>query len=123
MGDTVFFHGWLVDPAQRDVLLARFPARYETVIAHHVTLWFGDRHAEPPGEVSAQIVGEADDGAGVQALVVTIDGRTARPDGLTFHITWSLAPGRVARESNEVIAAQGWTRLAAPCPVLLIPLV
>ena len=118
---TSFYTGWLVDPAERDTLLARFPPRYAQVIAHHVTLKFGDREAQPPGEVGAWIVGQADDGLGVQALVVAIDGGAARPDGGTFHITWSLADGREARESNHVIAAQGWAPFDAPVPVRLIP--
>jgi hypothetical protein len=118
---THFYTGWLLDPAEREALLARFPPRYETVVAHHVTLKFGDEAAEPPGEVVAEIVGEADDGQGVQALAVAIDGGTARPDGGTFHITWSLAAGRQARESNDVIAERGWTPLATPFPIRLIP--
>jgi hypothetical protein len=118
---TSFYTGWLVAPAEREALLARFPPRYGRVVAHHVTLKFGDREAEAPGEVSAEIVGEADDGAGVQALVVAIEGATARPDGGTFHVTWSLADGREARESNEVIAARGWAPLDAPAPLQLIP--
>jgi hypothetical protein len=118
---TSFYTGWLVDPAEREALLRRFPPRYGIVVAHHVTLKFGDRGAAAPGATDAKIVGEADDGAGVQALVVAIAGSTARPDGGTFHITWSLAPGRGARESNDVITAKGWTRFAAPSPVRLIP--
>jgi hypothetical protein len=118
---TSFYTGWLVDPTQRDALLARFPPRYGTVVAHHVTLKFGDQAAQPPGEVAAEIVGEADDGTGVQALVVAIDGGAARPDGGTFHITWSLAPGREAKESNAVIADVGWAPLPAPVPLRLRP--
>ena len=118
---TSFYIGWLLDPAQRETLLVRFAPRYPRVVAHHVTLTFGDRAAPPPGDVTAAVVGEADDGAGVQALVVAIDGATARPDGGTFHITWSLGPGREPKESNEVIAARGWSPLEAPVPVRLIP--
>lgn len=117
---TRFFTGWLLDPDQRPALLARFPPAYPTVVAHHVTLKFGDRNATAPGEVAAEIVGSADDGGGVQAMVVAIDGSVARPDGGTFHITWSLAEGREARESNDVIA-HGWTALPAPIAVRLAP--
>jgi hypothetical protein len=117
---THFYTGWLVDPDARDALLARFPPRYGTVVAHHVTLKFGDETAQPPAETVGEIVGEADDGAGVQALVAAIGGSTARPDGGVFHITWSLAEGREARDSNEVIA-QGWTRLPQSVAVRLIP--
>ena len=35
------------------------------------------------------MVGVDDDGAGVQALVVEIGGAARRPDGSTYHITWS----------------------------------
>ena len=118
---TSFYTGWLVDPAARPALLARFPPRYEIVVAHHVTQKFGDREAQPPLATTGEIVGEADDGGGVQALVVAIGGESARPDGGTYHITWSLAPGREARESNDVIAAQSWTQLQEPVLVRLLP--
>ena len=117
---THFYTGWLLDPEQREALLARFPPRYPWVVAHHVTLKFGDRDAAPPGEVEAAIVGTADDGAGVQALVVASDGSLARPDGGAFHITWSLAEGREARESNAVIATGSAIRVQ-PVAVQLIP--
>ncbi|THD54424.1 hypothetical protein [Phenylobacterium sp.] len=118
---TRFYAGWLVDPDGRAALLARVPPRYAVVVAHHVTLKFGDVAAVPPAATVGEIVGEADDGAGVQVLVVAIEGSPARPDGGTFHITWSLAPGREARESNDVIALRGWTPISAPIPVRLIP--
>jgi hypothetical protein len=116
-----FSTGWLVRPEDREALLARFPPRYPEVVAHHVTLKFGDCAAPPPEATFGKIVGEADDGAGVQALVVAIGGTTDRPDGSTFHITWSLAAGREARESNLVIAERGWIRLSAPVTVRLEP--
>jgi hypothetical protein len=118
---TRFYTGWLVDEADRAALLARFAPRYAIVVAHHVTLKFGDEAAAPPAATVGQIVGEADDGAGVHALVVAIDGSPARPDGGTFHITWSLAEGREARESNAVIAERGWRPVAPPIPVRLRP--
>jgi hypothetical protein len=118
---TSFYTGWLVDPAEREALVARFPPRYPRVVAHHVTQKFGDETAAPPEATTGEIVGEADDGVGVQALVVAIGGSPARPDGATFHITWSLAEGRAARESNAVIAARGWTPFAAPVAVRLLP--
>jgi hypothetical protein len=89
------------------------------VVAHHVTLKFGDRAAVPPTDTAAEVVGHVDDGQGLEALVVRIAGSTDRPDGSTYHITWSLAPGREARESNAVIANLGWTGLAPPIPIRL----
>lgn len=115
------FVGWALDGAEREALLQRFPPRYPNVVADHVTLKFGDRAAALPTAVAGEIVGEADDGLGVQALVVRIGGTTERPDGSTYHITLSLAPGRQAKESNEVIARLGWRDLAEPVPVSLQP--
>ena len=117
---TAFYVGWLVEPEAREALLARFPPRYPRVVAHHVTFRFGDRAAPLPVETSGEIVGEADDGRGVQALIVRIGGTERRPDGGTFHVTWSLADGREARESNAVIAEHGW-RPVEPTPVPLEP--
>lgn len=116
-----FYVGWLVEPSQRHKLLARFPPAYAQVVAHHVTLKFGDRAARPPTETQGEIVGEADDGKGVQALVVRIGGSTERPDGGTYHITWSLAAGRAAKESNDVIRDHGWKPIDEPAPVTLHP--
>jgi hypothetical protein len=116
-----FYTGWLLDPADRARLLERFPARYPEVVAHHVTLKFGDRQARQPTETAGEIVGQADDGKGVQALVVAIGGSTDRPDGSTYHITWSLGPGRQAKESNDVIRDRSWRRLPEPIPVRLQP--
>jgi hypothetical protein len=54
-------------------------------------------------------------------MVVTIDGTTDRPDGSTYHITWSLGPGRKARESNDVLKERDWEELDHPIPVKLGP--
>src|ERR1041385_9262502 len=85
---THVYTGWLLDPADREALLAALPARYPLVVAHHVTLKFGDAVAGPPSDTVGEILGEADDGAGVQAMVLAIGGAVTRPDGGTFHITW-----------------------------------
>ena len=116
------FTGWEVDRHERDALIQHFPPAYPNVVADHVTLEFGPKgRPQIPGETQAEIVGFADDGAGVQAAVVAIGGTTARPDGSVYHITWSLADGRQARESNDVIAQRGWTPLPAPVAVHLHP--
>ena len=74
-----------------------------------------------PAEVAARIVGLADDGEGVQAMVVAIDGTTVRPDGGTYHITWSLAPGRRASESNDLLRHLAWTVLPEPIEIGIRP--
>jgi len=116
--------GWKLAADDRARLLERIEPRYPDVIADHVTLRTGtDANTPLPRETSGGVVGEIDDGAGVQALVVTIAGTTRRSDGSTYHITWSLdrARGRRAVESNAVIARLGWRPLAEPLPIRLHP--
>ncbi len=106
MADPIL--GWAIDRGDRADLLARFAPRYAETVADHVT--FGRRSAAPamPDADRAMVIGRADDGQGVEALVVEVNGTHDRWDGSTYHITWSLAPGREAVESNEVIARCGW---------------
>jgi hypothetical protein len=115
--------GWKLPPgADRDALLAQFPPKYDNIVADHVTLRVGATPQTPlPREPDARIVGRADDGHSLECLVVELDGTTDRPDGSTYHITWSLGPGRKARESNDVLRDRGWNRLDAPIPVELDP--
>ena len=111
--------GWKLDRGERDALLRDHPPAYGEPVADHVTLEVGGK--EIPGDVRAEIVGRADDGKGVEAMVVTVDGTTDRPDGSTYHITWSLGPGRRAKESNDVLKECGWQDLDQPIPVTLTP--
>ena len=114
--------GWKLPRDERERLLERFPPRYDDVIADHVTLRVGATPETPlPREPEARIVGRADDGDSLECLVVELDGSTDRPDGSTYHITWSLGPGREARESNDVLRTSGWEPIDAPIPVELEP--
>jgi hypothetical protein len=113
--------GWTLDAGERRALLDRWPPRYATVVAHHVTLATEAANQPLPAPVRAAIVGRADDGSGVEAMVVAIDGDPARPDGSTFHITWSLGECRRARESNAVLKERGWQEVDHPVPITLTP--
>lgn len=114
--------GWKLPPEGRSRLLEHFQPRYANIIADHVTLRTGATAATPlPPQVQARIVGRADDGDSLECLVAELDGTTDRPDGSTYHITWSLGPGRRARESNDVLRDRGWTALDEPLPVKLTP--
>lgn len=114
--------GWLLDQRDRETLLARFAPAWPDVIAHHVTLASGTT-APLPTATAGEIVGHFNDGEGLQALVVAIHGTTDRPDGSTWHITWSLdkARGREAKQSNDVLRERGFDRLDAPIPIRLAP--
>ena len=115
--------GWKLDRAQRKQLLDRFPPRYRDAIADHVTFKANATGQPVPDRVDAAIVGHADDGDSLEAMVVTIDGKTGRPDGSVFHITWSLdeAKGRLARESNDLLSSRQWQAYDEPVPISLEP--
>ena len=114
--------GWRLRRDERAALLETFPPRYTEVIADHVTLRVGASAKTPlPLKPEARIVGRADDGDSLECLVVELDGTTDRPDGSTYHVTWSLGPGRQARESNDVLRDLGWRPIEAPIPVTLEP--
>ena len=114
--------GWKLPAYDREMLLQRFPPKYGNVIADHVTLRVGAAPQTPlPRKPEAQVVGRADDGTSLECLVVQLDGTTDRPDGSTYHITWSLGPGRKARESNDVLGEKGWEALLQPIDIELEP--
>jgi hypothetical protein len=112
--------GWRIDRGERDSLLRRFPPRYENVVADHVTYGRVPR-SELPSHERAVLIGRVDDGAGVEAMVVQLGGSHERPTGGTYHITWSLGPGREAVESNAAIAAHGWQPLEETAGVGIEP--
>lgn len=119
-GDTVT--GWKLDPDQRRELFRQFPPRYRNLVADHVTLQSGAAGDAPlPEETEGEILGRVDDGNGVEAMIVSIGGTTDRPDGSTYHITWSLEDGRRARESNDVLAHEQWVMFDLPMPIRLRP--
>lgn len=116
--------GWKLDEAERAELLKRFPPEWPDVIADHVTLSYKvDPDGPLPEARSGEIMGGINDGEGLQAMVVAIDGMIERPDGGIYHITWSLdrARGRKAVESNTVIAERGWRPLDDPVRIGLSP--
>lgn len=82
------YNGWRLSEQSKSVLMDCFPPRFADVIAHHVTLKRGNQFC--PVAVTARVVGYAVNEAGVEALVVEVNGSTERPDGKTYHITWSI---------------------------------
>ncbi len=104
------------------MLLERFPPKYENVIADHITLRTGATSSTPlPRKPRARVVGRADDGRSLECLVVELDGTSDRPDGSTYHITWSLGPTRRAKESNDLLRDRGWEPLPVPIDIELEP--
>jgi len=94
-----------LDKKSRRSLAATFPPKYPEFIGHHITykMGKGDLPAMPK---SVKVVGYADDGDGLEALVVEINGKRNRPDCNIYHVTWSLdrSKGRKPMHSNGLVA-------------------
>lgn len=101
-----------------------FPPKYSEFVGHHVTVAFNVKSVEDlisNVPTIGKIVGHADNGIGLEALVVEVNGTTQRPDGKIYHITWSLDRQKGFRpsQSNELVK-QGWESVD-PIEIQLIP--
>lgn len=117
--------GWGIADATREHLLGRFPPHYRDVIAHHITLQHGVREDEAvlPTATRARVIASVDDGLRVQALIVEIDGTHVRPDGSTYHITWSIDRllGAKPVMSHAVAKNCPWTA-TTPLEIEIVPM-
>lgn len=78
---------------------------------HHITVEFGIPNDSPlpPKPNNVQVIGVASDEK-AQALVVSVDGKTERPDGRLFHVTVSTADNVKPFYSNRLLES-GYTPL------------
>lgn len=101
-----------------------FPPLFPEVVAHHITERFpAPRIVSLPDAQTAEVVGYSTDGISVECLIVAINGSTERPDGKTYHITWSLDRTKGGRpfKSNLVIQNLGVTGLTPPVRIKIVP--
>ena len=93
--------------ASRKAVLHQFKPKYSDVICEHVTYKFPAKSSDPlpPAVHEAHVVGYEDDGEGLEALVVEVNGKLHRPDGKLFHITLSLdrSKGKKPFHSNALV--------------------
>ena len=76
-------------------ILRKFSPAYDKVVLDHITAQFGvpDDVPPPPTPKKVEVCGYFNSGDGVEGLLVSVDGSTARPDGGKYHITLSLGAG------------------------------
>lgn len=134
------YEAYVLTEASRERLATMFPPKYPEWVGHHVTHRFGVPRRESKwsgpllvhpygnfvmpergegvfGETGVFVIGYAEED-GIEALVCTVDGGSKRPDGGTYHITWSLdrAKGKKPVDSNGLIARIGNT----PCEPIAV---
>jgi len=111
----------LTDEA-RGKLVEKFPPKYEKFIGHHVTEQFGvPKETEAPEQARIKVIGRADTGDGLEALVVSVDGSQDRPNGGVYHITWSLDPAKYSPKDSNNLVANSRFSLSMPVEVETIP--
>jgi len=117
---TAGYTVYVLTPESRALMLKSFPPKFPDVIAHHVTFRLGGKEAPPPAMVIVE--GYSSDDS-LEALVVSVDGQTTRPDGGIYHITLSLniSKGRKPVDSNSVIKINGWHPVQQPFEVQVMP--
>lgn len=105
----------VLDVDSRTKLEHSFPPKYPDFIGHHITMKFGvsSDTAIDNNTHNIEVVGYADDGKGLEALVVSVDGEVTRPDGKKYHITWSLdrSKGYKPVDSALIIQTSGYSRI------------
>lgn len=116
------YTAYVLTDSARAALLEKFPPKYPKVIAHHVTIQFGvPADTEVPAPANVKVIGYADSGDGLEALVCSVDGSPERPDGKRWHITWSLDPTKYSPvDSNKLLAANKF-KLTLSTPVQTTP--
>ncbi len=99
------FSGWMIDAQDRAKLMRQFPPLFEVEVVSHVTQSVSrDSKVEFP--IDAKIViYDMIVADGMQIALVSVNGKTTRPDGETYHITWShkkdLAPKQAKDRINK----------------------
>jgi pyrimidine deaminase RibD-like protein len=97
-------------------LLRQFVPKNPEVVCHHVTVDFRARTGSvlPDAVTHAEVVGYAYED-GLEALIVSVNGSTDRPDGGTFHVTLSLdrSKGKKPAHSNDLVKS-GYEKVSFP---------
>lgn len=104
------YSAYVLSKKSRSLLLNKFPPKFSKVDAHHITVKFGlDKTDRIPNQSKIQAVGYACDKS-LECCVISINGRTERPDGGVYHITLSYEYNRKPVESNYLLK-NGWTKI------------
>lgn len=117
------YTGYELSEQSRNALAKIFKPKYPEFLGHHITKKFGTNNPDdvPEQPKTAQVVGYADDGEGIEGLLVEIDGVSKRDNNSLFHITWSLdrSKGYKPVDTNKII--KNATRLNNPIDIKVTP--
>lgn len=91
------YAAFTIDRKTREYLLAIFPPKYSEVSLDHITIQYPcDDESVLFEPKSVAIEGYIDDGEGIEALLVRVDGDIFKSNGLPWHITLSFEKDKQA---------------------------
>lgn len=98
-----------LDAESKSKLMEMFPPKYPVAKYDHVTIAMGNIDSKQPEPAqSVEVVGIANDGNGIEVLIVHVDGAAVRPkDQKPWHITASFDPSKNAPAAFDVFAKPG----------------
>jgi hypothetical protein len=104
--------GYFLTDQSRNLLLGKFPPKFEKVFCDHITFATGhsDKNIVPESK-NISVIGYKIDEGGLEVLVVSVGSTTRRPDGSIFHITHSLNPHKFSPKDSNVLLSKGYDRL------------
>lgn len=100
------YTGYSLNDVSRSMLKVLFPPSHDRFIGEHITEVFGvgdnAKLPKPPNDV--KVIGYYRNNL-VEFFTVSIDGKTDRPNGGKYHITWSINESKGAKpvDSNKYI--------------------
>ena len=100
------YTGFKIGNALKDYLMVKCPPKFSRQIGHHITHEFEPEVTVILAEANIKILKRLR-AYNIELFLVSVDGKTHRPDGSGYHLTWSLDPESGAKpfDSNCVIAA------------------
>ena len=97
-----------IDKDSKAMLMEKFPPKYPVAKYDHITICMGGIDAQTPEPAEKiEVVGIADDGNGIETLIVNVNGCAIRKDGKAWHITASFNPSKNAPATFDVFAKPG----------------
>ncbi len=107
-----------IDKSSKAMLMEKFPPKYPEVKYDHITICMGGLEAQTPEPAEmVEVVGIADDGNGIEALIVKVNDCAVRKDGKVWHITASYDPSKLAPAEFDVFAKPGKAKTKPYKPV------
>lgn len=111
---------YILDSKSRRELENKFPPKFSRFIGHHITYKFGvnSTYPLPKNTENIKVVGYSVNDNGLEALVVSLNGKVNRADGSFYHITWSLEPSKFKPvDSNNLIKSKGYIQFDNPIKI------